>query len=196
MTFKHTSTLISTIAVVLATMLSTTACAADGRIGLAEEFDSFDGWSIMNPEKEDFEKMGVQDGKLLVDTWIGSFGGAHPEGQKPMPATCSLVKQYDVELDLDKYRYMIMKTDRKSMYSIVYLRWQEDDREVAKQVHVGYSTGVIAQDLSQIGIGGTKKLKVELEIMNTAEQPNAPAARPAKQSRSAFAKKDVQAHQK
>ena len=109
------------------------AGAADDRVGFAEEFNSLDGWKMIDP----FEKVSVKDGVAVFDTWVGSFMRAKPKDQPvTLGANADCEKTYDKEVDLDKFRYLVAKIDEKSMYTMLYL----NDR----QVQVTYTTGIIA----------------------------------------------------
>jgi fibronectin type 3 domain-containing protein len=136
---------------------------ADDRIGLAEEFDSTEGWEYF--EGDQYESMKSVDGRLVIDTWVGSFGGAKPPEQPlQQGANSSIHKTFQTEVDFDKYHYLVMKTDEKSMHSMLYVKKAGADRNYATQVN--YTTGIIAQDLRHIGLTGKGKLDIELEIMN------------------------------
>jgi len=126
-----------------------------GRIGFAEEFDSIEGWKQIDP----FERVTLEDGHIVFDTWVGSFMGAKPESQAVAVGACAdAEKIYDQDVDLDKYRYLVMKTDEKSMYTLLYFN--------DKELQVAHTTGVIAQDLKPLGLTGTQKIKLHFEIMN------------------------------
>ena len=116
------------------------AAAADDRIGFAEEFNSLDGWSMESDRP--LRDMKVFDGRAVLSTYAGSISDTKPPDQpRSLEATCSIIKQYQQEVDLDKHHYLVMKTDEKSGYSILYLN--------KKEVQVSYSSGLIAQDLRQ-----------------------------------------------
>ena len=131
---------------------------AGPRVGFAEEFDTLDGWKLDNP-KSPLREMKVSDGRAVFSTYVGSFMGARPPRQPVVvSATTQVYKQYDQEVNLDRYHYVVMKTDAKSMYSIAEIN--------RKQVHVAYTTGVIAQDLATLGITGKQTLRLDIEMMN------------------------------
>ncbi|MHC4715473.1 MAG: fibronectin type III domain-containing protein [Planctomycetota bacterium] len=135
---------------------------ADGRVGFAEEFDTVEGWKLTNP-RAPLAGMSAAGGVATFRTWVGSFMGAKPPDQaQALPATTQIFKEYPGEVDLDKYRYLVMKIDRKSMYSILELN--------RKQVHVAYTTGVVAQDLKPLGLAGPQKLRIDLEMMNNGRE--------------------------
>lgn len=73
-----------------------------------------------------------------------------------------MYKEYDQEVDLDKYHYVVMKIDEKSMYSILEIN--------RKPVQVAYTTGIMAQDLKQLGFTGKQKIRIDLDIMNNNRQ--------------------------
>ena len=92
------------------------ALANDG-VGLSEEFQSTEGWKY---QKDSFRKVKIVDGRLVLSTWVGSFTGTKPPDQeKSFPGTSSLVKQFDQEVDLDKFHFIVMKIAEKPMFSIL-----------------------------------------------------------------------------
>jgi hypothetical protein len=146
----------------LALASATAAMAAEGggdRIGFSEDFDSLAGWKVMEADRP-LKEMKAVDGRAVISTWVGSIGATKPAGQpKSLGATSSIVKQYDQEVDLDRYHYLVMKTDEKSGYSLLYLN--------KKETQVNYTSGIIVQDLRDLGLSGKQKPFFELEIMNT-----------------------------
>ena len=143
--------------VVTVFLLSRCGAAQDlaDRVGFAEEFDSVAGWKQIDP----FEKVTIEGGAIVFDTWVGSFMGAKPKDQALVLGACAdAEKTYHTPVDLDRYHYLVMKTDEKSMYTLLYLN--------NKELQVAYTTGVISQDLKPLGFSGKQKIKLHFEIMN------------------------------
>ena len=157
------SRLLVGLVLVAAAWIPSAPAAADDRVGFAEEFDSADGWKL-DSDDAPFREIKVVDGRLVLGTWVGSFGGAKPpEQEKAFTATASLVKHYEQEVDLDKFHYLVMKTDEKPMFSLLYLFFGKDKKET----QVFHTSGLIVQDLTQLGVKGKHKIGFELEVMNT-----------------------------
>jgi len=146
---------LTTFAVLVLTLGSAASGRADDRVGFSEDFNTTDGWKLIDP----FEKVSIEDGRIVFDTWVGSFMGAKPPEQPlVVGANADCEKVYDQTVDLDTYRYLVCKIDEKPMYSVLYFN--------DKQVQVTYTSGVIAQDLKPLGLTGKQKIKLHFEIMN------------------------------
>jgi hypothetical protein len=132
------------------------------RTGFSEEFDTVEGWKAVS-EKAPLASMTASNGIAVFQTYCGSFAGAKPPDQPiAVPATSTIYKEYDQEVDLDKYHYVVMKIDEKSMYSMLEIN--------RRAVQVAYTTGVIAQDLRPLAFGGKQRIRLDLSIMNNARE--------------------------
>ena len=148
--------------VVLFIVLTGSIAFGDGRVGFAEEFDTVAGWKPAS-DRAPLAGMKAAGGVATFSTFVGSFMGAKPPDQaKPLTPTSTITKEYDGEVDLDKYHYVVMRIREKSMYSILEIN--------RRQVQVAYTTGVIAQDLKPLGFTGKKKIRLDLEIMNNGRE--------------------------
>ncbi len=121
--------------------------ADDGRIGFAEEFDTTEGWMA---GKGPVPGMKVENGVAVFKTKIQVGGRVH--------------KEYNKVVDLDKYHYVVMKVDKKSMETYVYLGYKGEAYPSRSRgpelVYVSYTTGLIAQDITPLGIKGKRDLKL------------------------------------
>jgi hypothetical protein len=129
---------------------------AQDRIGFSEEFDSVDGWS--NTER--FEKVSTDNGIGCWDTWIGSISSTKFEGQPfSLPATTKTTRTYEAEVDFDRYPYLVIKLDQRPGLAEIEINGRES--------HAFHTSGIIAQDLRQIGLSGKAALKITMQFMNT-----------------------------
>jgi|GEM_PF-3183997 len=129
------------------------------RIGFAEDFKTIEGWKIKDPANP-LAGLEAKDGVGIFKPYVGGLSaGIKPADQAVgVIAVSSVTKEYIEEIDLDKYHYIVMKTDEKSAMTLLELN--------KKEVHVAYSTGIFAEDLTPLGLKGKQKLTLDFEIMN------------------------------
>jgi len=164
--------------------------APDPRVGLAEEFDTMAGWKVARAQ---LSGMNSEAGRGVFETHIknlpAEMGGVKvtaesflklfkPGGPEVPYDTKDLVsykagafKQFGL-VDLDRYRYLVMKTDLRPMGAELSLRLADpaSGRERSHEVQVAHSSGVISQDLRSLGIGGKRKVGLYLEVFSTGRK--------------------------
>ena len=134
----------------------------DDRIGFAEEFDTMDGWKVTSGKH--IESMKSENGIGIFDTYIGGFQTVRLPNQPVMTKGRVYVsKEYKQEVDFDKYHYIVMNIVEKNMMTTLYVN-SVDGR---KQTHVAASTGVLAQDITPLGLKGRQKVKFAFRIKST-----------------------------
>ena len=158
----------------LFSILLALSSAADGqeagdKTGLIENFDTMDGWKkiVFPGEDAPLKVMKSEDGVGLFVTHpapLGSFR-TNPKWHDGMDAydAFSNVARDWPELDLDKYRYLVMKIDEKACPASVIVNHVD--------LPVAYTTGVRAVDLSLYeDLKGRKPIEFRLQFLNTGGQ--------------------------
>jgi len=165
------------------------ACAQNGRIGLAEEFNTMNGWRVT---RNKLAGMRAENGRGVFETHIQNLP-AEVNGKKvtadtfleiwkpgqPAPKYAArsfkgkggAFKQFGV-VDLDRYHYLIMKTDLRPMGAEMELKLEDPATGRAKTwpMQVAHSSGIIAQDLKPFGIGGKQKVGCYIEFFPTGRE--------------------------
>ena len=159
----------SLAAALLAVFASVFAQDAPGRVGLEENFDTVEGW-----KKLDFPGEEAPLKEMKSENGVGVFV-THPaplrtykdrpnwlDGMTGYDAFSNVVRTYP-ELDLDKYRYLVVKIDEKSTPASIIINHVD--------LPVAYTTGVRAVDLSLYeDLRGKKPVEFRIQFLNTGMQ--------------------------
>ncbi len=139
-------------------------------IGLREPFDTAEGWvagqAPGRPDERYAPKaMKVEDGKLVVQTQVGVLSG-FPDSVflarkiVPLPGISRISKKYG-EVDLDKFHFVVVQMSVAQGCANLNIN--------NKQTKVLYTTGLHAQDISDIPeLRGRREVTLELVFFNGA----------------------------
>ena len=156
------------VAISLCLVLFAATVLADDRVGLSEPFDSTQGWepgqAPGHPDERFAPKaMKIEDGKLVVETQVGVLSG-FPDSLfaarkiVPFPGISRISKKYDA-VDLDKYHYVVAQMPISQGCTGLNIN--------NKQTKVLYTTGLHAQDISEIPeLKGSRDVMLELIFYN------------------------------
>ncbi|MHC4716203.1 MAG: fibronectin type III domain-containing protein, partial [Planctomycetota bacterium] len=139
--------------------------AADARVGLVERFDTMDGWRKLDfpGEEAPLKEMKSVDGVGVFVTHPAPLRGRRQakwsDGLPMHDCFSNVVKTYP-KLDLDRYRYLVVKLDEKGSPASVILNGVD--------LPVAYTTGVHAVDLSLYEkLRGAQPIEFRLQFLNT-----------------------------
>ena len=157
------------LVIVALVIASAPAYSQDARIGLEENFDTMDGWAKLDfkGEAAPLKEMTSLDGIGLFVTHPAplKFRRGDPkwmDGMADYDAFSNIAKTYPA-IDLDKYRYLVMKIDEKGVPTAIIVNHVD--------LPVAYTTGVHAIDLSQYDkLKGTTEIQFRIQFLNTGMQ--------------------------
>ena len=138
------------------------------RVGWEESFRDISLWknSIDHPESGTPPTAEALDGKIKITTCVGALDQnmKRPDWPEwplnPGSEFSSFAVQYDVDVDLDLYHYLVVRIPEKS---VIFSLWLND-----KQTKVCYTTGIHSQDLKELGLSGKQKLCLKGSFLNTS----------------------------
>ena len=140
--------------------------AAEGRVGLEESFDTAEGWKKIDfpGETAPLKELKAVDGAGLFVTHpapLRSFKDRQKwhDGLEPHDPFSNVAKRWPA-LDLDRFRYLVMKIDEMSCPAAAIVNHVD--------LAVAYTTGIRAVDLSLYeDLRGTRPIEFRIQFLNT-----------------------------
>jgi hypothetical protein len=137
--------------------------AADDRIAFEESFDSAEGWEVVRGAP--IKSITAEDGNVRFETVRGALNSAMTQPwpdwpEDPYKSNTTLHKSYDVEVDFDKYHYVVVNLVERGTAVTLHISGRGSP--------VLYTTGLRAFDLRNCGLEGKHKVTLHLELLNTS----------------------------
>ena len=138
------------------------------RIGWEESFKDISLWkmAIDHPKSGTPPTCEALDGKIKITTCVGALDKnmKRPDWPEwplnPGSEFSSFAVQYDVDVYLDLYHYLVVRIPEKS---VIFSLWIND-----KPTKVCYTTGIHSQDLKELGLSGKQKICLKGSFLNTS----------------------------
>ncbi|MEX0745275.1 MAG: hypothetical protein WD118_06700 [Phycisphaeraceae bacterium] len=135
------------------------------RVGFVESFDSIEGWEVTRGAPLD--ALVADDGVVRFETVRGALEQTirNPPDwpdwpDEPFASNTTVSKSYDVEVDLDVYRYLVV--DLKQRGTAVTLHVS------GRSTPVCYTSGLRALDLRHVGLRGRQQMRLAVSLLNSS----------------------------
>lgn len=150
-------------------LIAAAACAQEGpRIGWEESFDDITKWKaeMLKPNfGSPLASVTAEDGCINLVTPVGALNpkmkrADWPEWPgNPASSFTNFSIRYDDVVDLDIYRYFVIRIREKSTFFYISIN--------GKALKVGYTTGIHAQDLRALGLRGKQRVGFYGQFLNS-----------------------------
>jgi len=142
--------------------------AQNPRIGWEESFDDISKWkaAMVKPNYgSPLDSVTAEDGSIRLVTPVGALNPKMkrkdwPEWpEKPASSFTNFSIRYDDVVDLDVYRYFVIRILEKATFFYISIN--------GKALKVGYTTGIHSQDLRALGLRGKQRVSFYGQFLNS-----------------------------
>ena len=135
--------------------------AEEPRVGFVETFDDAAHWQVVRGAP--LKALTAEDGVLRFETVRGAIGSMRPDWpdwDAHLEQRTNVERRYDVEVDLDVYRYLVVDMPERGTAVTLSV--------AGRGTPVGYTSGLRAFDLRHAGLTGRHRMRLTVSMLNNS----------------------------